>query len=355
MFWLSVALASPPHVEITEAHRAAAAATVVHEWGTFTSSHGPDGAPLEWRVLQGGEPLPDFVHHRGDADALRDAVGRIPTGPPGTKSGWATVRMETPVLYFHAPAPTRLHVRVGYPSGTLTEWYPAARELGSGGLDWGWVGIEPSAPDPLPHRGSANHYYEARKVRAATVRVDDEVERFLFYRGIGGDLPDVRPTSTAEEVRWDGRGARALVVYEHTDRRRGAVRLDRAGAVTRASLTDPDPRALLREALLAEGLFADEVEAMLATWERDWFGPGLRAFYVLPTPVVDRYLPLSIEPAPARTVRVLVGRAELLPPDLVQLARATVQGEPSDAHERILTDRFGRIGSALSGLFDAER
>ena len=35
---------------------------VVHEWGTFTSVAGQDGASLDWRPLAGPSDLPSFVY-----------------------------------------------------------------------------------------------------------------------------------------------------------------------------------------------------------------------------------------------------------------------------------------------------
>src|SRR5258706_9569458 len=43
---------------------------VVHEWGTFTSIAGKNGASLEWRPLNGASDLPSFVY---DLSALGGA------------------------------------------------------------------------------------------------------------------------------------------------------------------------------------------------------------------------------------------------------------------------------------------
>ena len=67
---------------------------IVHEWGTFTSIAGKDGVALEWRPLNGSTDLPGFVHTiQEGAKGLRH---------PALKADLAaTVRMETPVLYFY--------------------------------------------------------------------------------------------------------------------------------------------------------------------------------------------------------------------------------------------------------------
>src|SRR5438093_13586661 len=60
----------------------------------------------------------------------------------------ATVRMETPVLYFYADRETVASVRVDFPGGQITEWYPAAQwaPWRSGGTR---VGIRPETASPL--------------------------------------------------------------------------------------------------------------------------------------------------------------------------------------------------------------
>ena len=43
------------------------AKVVVHEWGTFTSVAGADGASLDWRPLAGPSDLPSFVYTPGNS------------------------------------------------------------------------------------------------------------------------------------------------------------------------------------------------------------------------------------------------------------------------------------------------
>src|SRR6266705_1812745 len=70
---------------------------VVHEWGTFTSIAGKDGVALEWRPLNGPADLPKIVHTiQQEGEGLRQ--GRVLSKGELT----ASVRMETPVLYFYS-------------------------------------------------------------------------------------------------------------------------------------------------------------------------------------------------------------------------------------------------------------
>jgi hypothetical protein len=50
---------------------------------------------------------------------------------------------------------------------------------------------------------------------------------------------------------------------------------------------------------------------MVETWRDSWFEEGSRAFYIFPRTLLDTTLPLSIEPQPAKTIRVFVGRINL--------------------------------------------
>ena len=63
---------------------------------------------------------------------------------------------------------------------------------------------------------------------------------------------------------------------------------------------------------------------MLETWKDTWFEEGLRAFYIVPRKTTDELLPLTITPAPKATVRVLVGRAEILTPGFEAKVEAVV-------------------------------
>ena len=67
----------------------------------------------------------------------------------------------------------------------------------------------------------------------------------------------------------------------------------------------------MKKALIAQGLFADEAEAMLNTWKTSYFQkPGLRVFYIVPREWTDYFLPLEFS-VPARVTRVIVGRIDL--------------------------------------------
>src|SRR3954469_493288 len=122
---------------------------VVHEWGTLTSIAGKDGVSLEWRPLNGPSDLPKFVHSTpGLKDGLRHANSKLELT--------ASVRMETPVIYFYANREMNVSTRVDFPKGKITEWYPLARAVDNG-IDWGKMKVQPGAPFNLPADYSDNH------------------------------------------------------------------------------------------------------------------------------------------------------------------------------------------------------
>jgi hypothetical protein len=165
-----------------------ASSLVVHEWGTFTSVAGADGQATPWRPLNGPSDLPCFVH------VLKD--GPKTWHPGGLPAVPALVRMETPVIYFYAPAGAEhtVNVRVDFNQGLMTEWYPSAstapqfipKDIAANvsTLAWNDVRITPGATPAYPKESAPSHYYAARQTGADPVRMNGQAEKFLFYRGL---------------------------------------------------------------------------------------------------------------------------------------------------------------------------
>ncbi|HUQ95074.1 MAG TPA: hypothetical protein VM120_25580 [Bryobacteraceae bacterium] len=159
---------------------------VAHEWGTFTSIADKDGHAVEWNSIAGPDDLPCFVR-------------RLPS--PWTKSSFLSrVRMETPVIYFYSPREATVSVKVDFPRGLLTEWYPHADDYGPntagpGRLQWGHVRITPGAGDRFLQEPGSSHYYAARDADADPIEVrkqgETEWEKFIFYRGVGWFAPPI--------------------------------------------------------------------------------------------------------------------------------------------------------------------
>jgi len=297
---------------------------IAHEWGTFTSVSTADGRRQLWSPLTGPSDLPGFVYRSQEQRqfAQRDCV----------KCGWAYVRMETPVLYFYTDRETSVSVNVSFPQGRITEWYPRAREVGSG-INWGGFTLQPGAPANFPVEKKQSHYYPARETDAAPIKLGAEQEKFLFYRGVGnfelplsarlaGDLVTLKNAGRdelAQAVLFENRGGR--VGWRVLDSLKGETTLARPAL---GQTVEPLHRELER-ILVAEGLYEKEAAAMVKTWRDSWFEEGLRVFYIVPRKTTDAILPIAITPAPTELTRVLVGRTEIITPELESAVRSSAR------------------------------
>jgi len=302
---------------------------VVHEWGTFTSIAGKDGLALEWRPLNGSADLPKFVHTMQDGRGLRH-------GP--TKADLTTlVRMETPVIYFYTKREMDITAEVKFPKGRITEWYPQARSVAAG-INWGSLKLAPDAAFNLPVDSSNNHYYAARETDSAPVQLCGtngrpvEQEKFLFYRGAGSFELPISVKLTNDRLDLANRSKEEisrLIIFENRNGRVGYRVLDHFSgetAIERSQL-DKDVEAVirdLRQVLVSSGLYEKEADAMIKTWRDSWFEEGMRIFYILPRGITDSTLPLQIDPQPAELVRVLVGRTEVITPEMENAVKRQV-------------------------------
>jgi hypothetical protein len=354
----------------------AAEPLVVHEWGTFTSLQDENGRTLSG-INTDDEPVPPFCHDLAPRLVLGPGVaawGPSQGAPFGHRE--VTMRLETPVLYFHPPRGARdpliATVKVAFHGGWLTQFYP--RALGGGFLEGDqafgnlsrettgtlkWenlkIGSGPGGPETTERVWTA-----PRAVKAATVTTTgNESEKFLFYRGVGHLACPVQVKRSADSktlecraqadpelarlppmtiqhlwlasFRADGgcafrslprtelsgadAGQRMLfsVPAEFADKEHSPANLDKL-------------RTEMRGALKEEGLFADEADALLNTWELSYFkSAGLRLFFMVPRAWTDFHLPLEIS-VPSEVKRAMVGRLELVTPAqralLRQLAHA---------------------------------
>ncbi len=355
----------------------------VHEWGTFTSVAGEDGSAIEWDALGCNDDLPKFVNDFG----FRGFKWRVP----------ATVRMETPVLYFYSSHELSAHVRVVFPQGLITEWYPRAdyqvyqksRADGSlqplqanlngidtslrsltGAIEWRDIKVQPRTTPALPVESGPSRYYAARATDAAPITVAGQHEKFLFYRGVGRF-----PVPLSARVSGDGKivvenrsnqSVPSVILFEN---RGGHIGYRSVGALADAVTLDrplldagfSQLRYDLETALVAQGLFPKEAQAMVETWRGSWFEEGSRLIYLVPSHAIDEFLPLQVEPAPSATTRVFVGRIELITPETQRaVEQAIAKGDrPTIAlYRRFLDPVLHRISSgnpALQGQIEQRR
>ena len=372
----------------------AAEPLVIHEWGTFTSLQDEQGRTIGGLNVD-EEHLPEFVH---DLRPIYIGSSRV-VPPTGFSKGIATshpsvtMRLETPVVYVHLPpgqTSATFDLTAEFRGGFLSQFYPMAqasvdgralrwqdvtytntvegkattstvRELHGEGLaangttTWQrwqaptltssttstltWRGIRVGGPDAAPTTESPV-WLAPRAVDAANLSVDNEHERYLFYRGLAHlDAPLMVGRCYTPY----GRN-----VYIHpTAKQDGTVKVlpdlwladlrgDGTAAYRRATKFDPDRttaniddrfveadysvaalaalRQELHAALVQDGLFADEAHALLNTWEASYFKtPGQRLFFLVPRAWTDRVLPLTTS-TPAVITRSMMGRIEVVSP-----------------------------------------
>ncbi len=374
---------------------------VVHEWGTFTSVQGTAGIALEG-LQHEEEALPDFVYSRSKVRAcpLRDKGFKGLEVP----ANHVTLKMETPVLYFHTSVARKVRVRVDFVGGLISQWYPVSDLLGppegacgDGPLDLSkvsrsfleWdVELLPVAetPEGVPDVSADDPWAFARKVDAAYVRTlprkapervgPVEAEKFLFYRGLGNvRLPFGAGVDAEGRVVFENgsehsvRHVIALEVSKDAATGRFTSDLDVApGGRLEPALSKQESRpwreggveglrTYVMKVLMDQGMELDEARAMVETWTRSWFlTEGTRVFYVVPRPLVDAVLPLHIDPAPAKIERVLVGRIELIDPRTQKEVEAALrdiadevdaQAKRDPARVRRAKDRLDRLGRFL--------
>ncbi len=317
-----------------------AAPLVVHEWGTFTSFSGSDGVPANFSP--NSTDLPDFVYSQA--------------GAPNSKSirlqRDGTVSMETPVIYFYTDRELKASVKVDFPCGWITEWYPfaamspspEARKIPGQSMRWD-VRLLPGETVKFPGKpDDENHYFEARATDAVPLQTEVaprendrnfelrggsvvQREKFLFYRGVGTFPPPVSLKATGgSSVRIHnsaGNKVEGLVLVHVEGSQVGFQVLGSLDAGTETTATIPaaagkkaDLAAAMLKLLTATGLYEKEAQAMVNTWDSAWFGEsGTRLLYLVPRAKTDELLPLTITPKPTEVVRVLVGRHDFLTPE----------------------------------------
>lgn len=298
----------------------------VHEWGTFTSVAGQDGRAAEWTPLSGPSDLPCFVTF------LNPNSPKIPAGGllPQMK---ATVRMETPVVYFYTPEETTVRVAVSFPQGVVSEWYPQASvppafpwtklSETTGAIQWQDVKVLPHAKPAFLTEDGLSRYYAARETDAAPVAVGSQMEKFLFYRGLASfPVPLTATLDARGAVVVSNKGAYSMpaaILFENQSGRMGysvVNDLKNTAMIPRPALTKTFDalRKDLQAMLVARGLYEREAAAMIETWRDSWFDEGTRLFYIIPQDAMNEILPLRVDPAPSQIARVFVGRIEIFTP-----------------------------------------
>jgi len=311
---------------------------VVHEWGTFLTMSGSDGATLDGMYHE-EHALPSFVHSRSREELIMPKV---------------ILKGETPVIYFYTQRKQDVSVGVKFAQGTWTQWYPQAYAVTpsknqrdvvdrmSGHIVWRATILPATSENaeilaPAPQGALWNYARDVDSSLVQTVNNNSgkksiETERFLFYRGLGQRNLPLKMTSLNK----------GTLAYANTERQSlihlFVLRVENGKAAYRYipalapreslrgvvpemkdALTVPEFKSRieqeLAQRLTESGLYPKEARAMVNTWSKSYFETeGIRVLYVLPQEWTDGFIPLRITPEPAKIVRVMVGRLELLTP-----------------------------------------
>jgi hypothetical protein len=356
---------------------------IVHEWGTYLSVQGSDGVTLGG-MIDSEEKLPLFVHEEALAGRNRACL---------------FCKVETPVTYFYVDRPRTVEVRAAMPEGKLTHWYPAVRDFGpltptckaparDSYINWGKVELFPDVRDKaagfsllIPGFRPVARDDTWRFVRdtdSAFVKMDrtnpklksrpqGQVEKFLFYRGLGTfELPlkvEYREDSV-HQLQLTNRGPdtlQGIFAVEVKGNSIGFKKINDLGAELssteyfRTSLVNSQPlqegvpvvKQEVAAALVQAGLYPKEARAMVNNWEHSYFRTeGFRILYILPRSFADRTLPIEIKPAPQELVRVMVGRVEVLTPGTEQRIEKAVAdlNSPDPAVQKSAATELARLG-----------
>lgn len=347
---------------------------VVHEWGTFTSLQDESGRAIGY-LNSSDEPIPSFVHRLQAGLLVNDNPNPF-SKSIGAAHPDVTMRLETPVMYFYPgegkQKPAAIDVSATFRGGVLTEFYPKADVRIEGGYPTStgldrigqrmtgtltWKSLLTTSGATLPE--TKEHVWLApRDVKASDITVGSESERYVFYRGVGQVEAPLQVIRSGESISIYERnvepGTKWGVMWLAEFRADGACAFRTIGdgptpaeakaKANPARFADGDfskerakqLRAEMRIALIADGLFEDEADAMLNTWERSYFqGAGQRLFFVVPKAWTDRVLPLTFS-RPVEVTRAMIGRIELVTP-----AQRELLAKLPDAKAYQALGRFG--------------
>ncbi|HEY8075852.1 MAG TPA: hypothetical protein VIF62_17115, partial [Labilithrix sp.] len=349
---------------------------------TGTGSSGAAAPPSSSSTPPSGAPSCEK-----DKVAVQDSRGR-----------WDCVKMETPVTYFYSDKPIKVKAAVEFPRGVLTQWYPAtvdsypmiaerdrlvstdhaddktcsavgdAISAANGLLDWGTLdvmGRDANVDAKLPFAALDRFTWSfARQVAANPVKTEmGQLEKFLFYRGIGNFSLPVKVTSQTsgrlalKNVYKDAIGpvyflnvtdSKGVFSQVHSGIQPGATLAGNIPAMTDAKDVETYADELarsVRTSLDEMGLYDDEATAMVNTWKRQWFRtPGARLLYLAPQSWTDASIPLTIDPKPESMKRVMVMRVEIVTPELEQGDVAALRGLQKSESAPAARDHFAALG-----------
>lgn len=387
---------------------------IAHEWGTFTSVQGADGTLLNWRPLETSH-LPSFVYDWNNPGLNRSLM----TLTKGVMTSLQRMETPVIYFYAEEPQKVNVSVQFPqgyitewYPQaeqiGPAWKEVPKfVNQLDAGiqkvGVNpeysfssllqqhvakdsrvvWTDVTILPADQNPkvaplIPSDKSGSHYFAARDTDSAFVRINSlsptnpapEYDKFLFYRGLGSFATPLRVTMASDnQLSLTNAGLEVLADLFVIRLQRGKGQFVHVGRLDPSSAQHvefghdasketvlPDLEKKMVAALTKQGLYPREATAMVNTWKDSWFAEdGTRVLHLLSREWTDRTLPIQLSPQPKELTRVMVGRAELIPPSVQDiLCQSLKDASRGDARARVQASselkRLGRFAEAALGL-----
>jgi hypothetical protein len=362
---------------------------VVHEWGTFTALQDEQGNAIGG-INTDAEPVPGFVHDCAQTLLIRE-VALDAKGLVGKCHLDVTLRLETPVIYFHPRSDWKgpVNVSVQFHGGWLTQFFPDAVAIAPGisksgfgpitnatigSLAWNGLTLDGDSVPPATH---SHVWTTPRQVKASTVQtIAGEAEKFLFYRGVAhsaaplrvqqlnaelvmtanGEAPQLTPADVPQLWLADIHDGAAAFRLLHPLEGSPTLIVRTPSSFSHGDYSDhsiADLKSSLRAALIKDGLYADEADALLETWEVSYFkSPGLRLFFLVPQKWTDDRMPLTVSPG-ARITRVMVGRVEIVTSEQRQLLARLASGKGADQEPAQLTKASSGSLSKMNRAYEA--
>ena len=197
----------------------------------------------------------------------------------------------------------------------------------TGAIEWRHIKVQPNTTPGLPSRAvRATITPRATRTRLRSLPAGNMKNSCFTEAWDASRSRSRRGVSADGKVLVENRGHEAVPNVTFFENRGGRLGYRSAGTIQDTVTLDPPAiddsfpqlRYDLENALVEQGLFLKEAQAMVETWRDSWFEEGARLLYIVPSRSVDAILPLRVEPAPSKTARVFVGRIELVTPDITR-------------------------------------
>ncbi|PCJ52038.1 MAG: hypothetical protein COA79_25000 [Planctomycetota bacterium] len=311
---------------------------IMHEWGTFTTEikYGGNGKLLTGLEKE-EEHLPDFVYQY-NLNSLNFFSKGFSTSVTNV-----TVKMETPVIYFYTENETPFTVDIHFNGGKISQWYPQKTNGGkidpkvtriidfknlkeNGYIQWNGTILAKDTKEKLTKPALKHqNWLMPRETDSNLIKVNDEVEKYLFYRGLGNfETPFnihfenhkmIMTNNKTEDIPYiliykiDSSGLNPKTLWEGSIKGNQSSTYNFKNNTKRSNFNKTNFISALKTA----GLYEKEAIAMLNTWETSYFKKeGLRIFWILPKNLTNKILPLTMKPTPTELKRVLVGRINIV-------------------------------------------